>query len=125
MFKEMFLASTLQKVTNNDPSVMDGKDVLKMATVNAAHALKLFDADILEVGKLADIIMIDLHNPAMQPINNIEKNIVYSGSKDIVKMTMVNGKILYMDKKFYIDEDADELYKKCQIITERLKGNER
>ena len=125
MFKEMFLASTLQKVTNNDPSVMDGKDVLKMATVNAAHALKLFDADILEVGKLADIIMIDLHNPAMQPINNIEKNIVYSGSKDIVKMTMVNGKILYMDKKFYIDEDVDELYKKCQIITERLKGNER
>ena len=69
--------------------------------------------------------MIDLHNPAMQPINNIEKNIVYSGSKDIVKMTMVNGKILYMDKKFYIDEDVDELYKKCQIITERLKGNER
>ena len=69
--------------------------------------------------------MIDLHNPAMQPINNIEKNIVYSGSKDIVKMTMVNGKILYMDKKFYIDEDVDELYKKCQIITERLKRNER
>ena len=124
MFKEMYLASCLQKVVNKDPSVMNGYDVLKMATVNSAHTMRLNDIDILEEGKIADIIMIDLKNPAMQPINNIEKNLVYAGSKDIVKMTMVNGKILYYNHQFYINENIDEIYKKAQEITERLKKHE-
>ena len=121
MFKEMYLVSCLQKVVNKDASCMDGYEVLKMATVNSAHAMGLNNADVLAKGKYADIIMIDLKNPAMQPINNIKKNIVYAGSKDIVKMTMINGKILYMDHKFYIDEDVEEIYRKAQEITERLK----
>ena len=122
MFKEMYLVSTLQKVVNSDPSVMDGFDVLKMATVNSAYAMGLNNVDILAKGKYADIIMIDLKNPAMQPINNIGKNIVYAGSKDIVKMTMINGKILYMNHEFFINEDVNEIYKKVQEITNRLKG---
>ena len=122
MFKEMYLASTLQKVVNEDPTVMDGFDVLKMATVNSAHAMRLDNADILKKGKYADIIMIDLKNPAMQPLNNIAKNIVYAGSKDIVKMTMINGKILYYNHQFNIDEDIESIYKKAQEITDRLKG---
>lgn len=122
MFREMYLVSTLQKVTTRDPSVMDAKDVLKMATVNGAHALYLNNSDVLDVGKYADIIMIDLKNPAMQPINNIAKNIVYSGSKDCVKMTMINGKILYFDHKFYLDEDIESIYKKAQEVTNRLKA---
>ena len=122
MFKEMYLASTLQKVVNDDASAMDAKDVLKMATVNAAHAIGLDNADILEKGKFADIIMIDLNNPSMQPINNIEKNIVYSGSKDIIKMTMINGKILYYNHCYCNDIDVKSIYKTCQEITNRLKG---
>ena len=122
MFKEMYLVSTLQKVVNSDPSVMDGFDVLKMATVNSAHAMGLNNSDILAKGKYADIIMIDLKNPAMQPINNIAKNIVYAGSKDIVKMTMINGKILYMNHEFFVNEDVDDIYKKVQEITNRLRG---
>ena len=122
MFKEMYLVSCLQKVTNKDPRVMNGIDVLKMATLNSAKAMRLDNCDVLKEGKYADIIMIDLTNPAMQPLNNIEKNIVYAGSKDIVKMTMINGKILYMDHKFFINEDIDKIYKKAQEITERLKA---
>ena len=122
MFREMYLVSTLQKVTNHDPTVMDGFDVLKMATVNGAKALGLKDSDVLEEGKYADIIMIDLKNPGMQPINNIAKNIVYSGSKDCVKMTMINGKILYYDHKFFVDQDVNEIYEKASEITKRLKA---
>jgi 5-methylthioadenosine/S-adenosylhomocysteine deaminase len=66
--------------------------------------------------------MIDLQNPAMQPINNIGKNIVYSGSKDIVKMTMINGKILYMNHQFFIKQSVNDIYRKTQEITERLKA---
>ena len=122
MFREMYLVSTLQKVTNNDPSVMDGFDVLKMATVNGAKVLGLNDSDVLDVGKNADIIMIDLKNPAMQPINNIAKNIVYSGSKDCVKMTMINGKVLYYDHKFFVDQDVNEIIEKANEVTRRLKA---
>ncbi len=122
MFKEMYLVSTLQKVVNNDASCMDGFEVLKFATVNGAKAMGLSDIDVLEEGKIADIIMIDLSNPAMRPINNISKNIVYAGSKDIVKMTMINGKILYYNHEFFINEDINEIYKKAQQITERLSS---
>ena len=122
MFREMYLVSALQKVTNKDPRVMDGFEVLKMATINGAHALGLNDSDVLDVGKYADIIMIDLKNPAMQPINNIAKNIVYSGSKDCVKMTMINGKILYYNHEFFVDQDVNKIIKKANEITKRLKG---
>ncbi len=122
MFKEMYLVSALQKLSHMDAAKMDGFEVLKMATVGSAKILNLVDSDVLAVGKYADIIMIDLKNPSMQPLNNIAKNIVYAGSKDIVKMTMINGKILYYDHKFLINEDVDQIYKKAQEITERLRG---
>ena len=122
MFKEMYLVSALQKLSYKDASKMDGFDVLKMATIGSSKVLGLDDADVLKEGKLADIIMIDLKNPAMQPLNNIAKNIVYAGSKDIVKMTMVNGKILYYDHKFLINEDVNEIYRKAQEVTDRLRG---
>lgn len=122
MFKEMYLVSVLQKLSYKDASIMDGFEVLKMATVGSAKVLGLNECDVLKEGKYADIIMIDLKSPSMQPVNNIGKNIVYAGSKDIVKMTMINGKILYFDHKFYIDEDVNEIYKKAQEITVRLRG---
>ena len=122
MFRAMYLVSTLQKVTNKDAACMDGYDVLKMATLGGAKALGLDECDVLAPGKLADIIMIDLKNPAMQPLNNIKKNIVYSGSKDIVKMTMINGKVLYYNKEFFVGEDVNEIYRKAQEVTDRLKG---
>lgn len=122
MFREMYLVSTLQKVTNKDAACMDGYDVLKMATLGGAKALGLDECDVLAPGKFADIIMIDLKNPAMQPLNNIKKNIVYAGSKDIVKMTMINGKVLYYNKEFFVGEDVNEIYRKAQEVTDRLKG---
>lgn len=122
MFREMYLVTGLQKLKHQDASCCDGNDVLYMATVNGARAMGLKDADILDVGKLADIIMIDLHQPNMQPLNNITKNIVYSGSKQNIKMTMINGNILYEDGKFNFSEDIEEIYRKCNEITARIKS---
>ena len=121
MFKEMYLAATLQKIKCQDPSAISAFDVLKMATVNAAKAMLLDEADVLAVNKYADIIMIDLSKPNMQPINNILTNLVYSGSKDNVKLTMINGKILYENGQYYINEKIEDIYKKAQEVTERLE----
>ena len=120
MFREMFLVTALAKVKDLDPKAVPAFDVLKMACVNGASSLGHDECTTLSVGNKADIVMIDLHQPNMQPILNITNNIVYSGSKTNVKMTMINGKILYMDGKF-IGVDVDEIYAKCSEITERLK----
>ena len=122
-FYEMRLASSLQKIINNDASAGQALDILKAATVGGSRALRLHNCDTLEEGKLADIIMIDLMKPSMQPLNNIKKNIVYSGSKDIIKMTMVNGQIKYMDGQFFVNEPIEDIYAKAQEITDNLRKN--
>ena len=96
-------------------------EVLKMATVNGARAMGLPECDTLAEGKKADLIMIDLMQPNMQPIQNIEKNIVYSGSKQNVKLTMVNGRILYEDGRFDIGFDPAEVYQRANAVIRRMK----
>lgn len=120
MFREMFLVSGLTKVEVGDASVVDGNEVLKMATTNGALAMGLTDCDVLEEGKLADLIVIDLKQPNMQPINNISKNIVYSGSKSNIKITMINGNILFENGKYNVGIDAEEIYSKCNEIARRI-----
>ena len=121
MFREMFLVTALAKLKENDPAAVDAIKVLTMATVNGALSMELTEADVLAEGKLADLIMIDLHQPNMQPINNIAKNLVYSGSKLNVKMTMINGNILYEDGRFAKEVDAEAIYAEANRILERLR----
>ena len=66
--------------------------------------------------------MIDLNRPNMQPIHDIAKNLVFSGSKENVKMTMINGKILYENGKFHLlnGETPSKIYETCQKISEKL-----
>lgn len=121
MFREMFLVTGLAKLREQDASAVDAWEVLKMATVNGSKAMNLPDTDVLAEGKLADIIMIDLHQPNMQPINNIPKNLVYSGSKQNVKMTMIHGKILYENGKFADTYDVEAIYGKANEIIDSLR----
>lgn len=123
MFREMFLVTGLSKLREQDAASMDAMQVLRMATVHGARAMRLNRADVLAKGKLADIIMIDLHQPNMQPLHNIPKNLVYSGSKANVCMTMVNGKILYRNGEFNVGEDPEEIYRRCNGIVKRMLFN--
>ncbi len=121
MFREMFLVTGLAKLREEDASAVDAWEVLKMATVNGARAMYLPDSDVLAPGKAADIIMIDLQQPNMQPINNIPKNLVYSGSKQNVKMTMIQGRILYENGIFTDAYDVEEIYRKANEIIDSLR----
>ena len=121
MFREMFLTTALAKVRENDAAAVPAGEVLYMATTAGARAMGLSDCDDLAVGKNADLILLDLKQPNMQPMNNIVKNIVYSGSKQNVTLTMVNGQILYEDMKFNIGFDPEEIYAKANAIIGRMK----
>lgn len=120
-FREMYLTACIPKVTNNDPACMPANEVLYAATAGGAKAMTINDCDCLEVGKQADIVMIDMMQPNMQPENNLIKNIVYSGSKQNVKLTMVAGKVLYEDGKYNIGFDPKEVYAKANAIIRRMK----
>lgn len=120
MFREMFLVSGLSKIREQDAASLDAMEILHMATVGGARAMRLPRADVLAKGKLADIIMLDMQNPNMQPEHNIPANLVYSGSKANVLMTMINGKILYREGEFNIGESVQDIYKNCEDSLKRM-----
>lgn len=121
MFREMFLVTALQKLREENAAAMDAGAVLQMATAGGAKTLGLPDCDVLAPGKLADLIRIDLHQPNMQPLNHIANNLVYSGSKQNVRLTMVNGRILYEDGRFDIGAAPEEIYARANEIIGRMR----
>ncbi len=120
MFREMYLAAVLQKLRAKDAAVMDAAEILRMATIGGSKVMGLSNGMTVEEGQLADLILINLKRPNMQPENNMEKNLVYSGSKENIKITMVDGKILYEDGEFFVGVDPEEIYKKANETAARF-----
>ncbi len=110
MFREMYLACVLQKLRRGDAAAGNAETILRAAVSGGAKAMGLADCDCIAPGKQADLIVVDLQRPSMQPVINIPKNLVYSGSKDCVKLTMVAGRILYENGEFFIGEEPGRIY---------------
>ncbi len=120
-FKEMYLVTALQKVQCQDAAVLPPKEVLKMATENGAHLLGLQDCDRIAEGKQADLILMDLLKPNMQPQNHLVNNLVYSGSNDNVIMTMIAGQILYANGTYCNNINPLDIYEKANYIISRIR----
>lgn len=120
MFKEMYLADNLQAGVLNQAHAITTIDALKMATVRGAQALGYDNLGRLEKGYLADLIMIDVNRPNMQPTNDIFNNLVNACESNNVIMTMVNGKVVYQDDKYYTKVNYDDIVKHCNKIISRI-----
>ena len=100
ILKEMYIASILQKGVSGDPAVMQAKDMLKYATLNAAIAQGREDCGIIGAGKKADLTVLDLNSVESIPVYDYNSALLYSlGSKNVI-MTMCDGKILYENGEF-------------------------
>lgn len=119
MFNEMFLVATLSKVNIYNAEVVSASDVLKMATVNGAKALG-FNSGEIKVGKLADIILIDINKPHYYPQQNLISNLIYAGKSSDVYLTMINGKIKYYNGEYFIGEEKEKIYDEVTKIRERI-----
>jgi 5-methylthioadenosine/S-adenosylhomocysteine deaminase len=108
MFETMKIACLLQKLIYLNPTVMSAYEVLKMATINGANALGLGEnVGSLQVGKKADVVLVDLSKPHLKPLHNIYASIVYSARGSDVDTVIVDGKILMEDKQVKtLDEQA-------------------
>lgn len=108
LFETMKTGALLQKHEYLDPTVLPAYEVLKMATLNGARAVGLEkDVGSLEVGKKADIILVDLAKPHLTPLHDIYSTIVYSARAADVETVIVDGKILMQNQQARsLDEQA-------------------
>ena len=122
MFREMYLASMLQKVNLCETNIMNAKTMMRLSTLNGAKALCI-DNKIgkIEAGYKADIIRISIKDINMLPINDYYSNVVYSGKPENIKMTMVNGEILYENGVFADHIDVEKIVFECKNAIKRLK----
>ncbi|MGZ8484802.1 MAG: amidohydrolase family protein [Candidatus Binatia bacterium] len=100
LFDTMKAASLLQKVQHQDAGVIKPYDVLRMATIGGARALGLNSlCGTIEVGKRADLILVDIDTVHNQPINDIFSQIVHCAKASDVRTVMIDGAIVMRDRQ--------------------------
>jgi len=108
MFDVMKSAALLHKVHNLDPEILTAQQVFEMVTVNAAKALGMEkEIGSIEVGKYADLTMIDLQQPCMVPCFRPISNLVYAATPDVVDSVMIHGEMVLRGRELVgMDEKA-------------------
>ena len=108
MLSEMDTAAKLHKVATLDPTVVDAEAVLRMATIDGARALGLDDRiGSLEVGKQADLIVIDTRQPHLTPFYRPASHLVYAARGGDVTTTVVAGRILVENRRLTLLDAED------------------
>ena len=122
LFHEMDMVAKLHKVETFDPTAMDARTVVEMATIEGAKAIGLDKhTGSLEVGKQADLIIIDTQTPHLMPIYHPESHIVYTAKSSDVRDVVVDGCILVKDRKV-LSLDVEEIMAQVQKIASHIKS---
>jgi 5-methylthioadenosine/S-adenosylhomocysteine deaminase len=93
----MKTAAMIQKAWREDSSAMPINEILDMVSVNAAKALGL-DTGRLEVGALADVIIVDMDNYHFLSPAPFEANLIYSAHSDCIESVICNGKFVMRNR---------------------------
>lgn len=122
MWDEMRTAAFLQKSATEDPCVLPACEVLKMATVNGAAALgHAGELGIVAEGALADVIVVDLQKPHLQPIHHVVSNLVYCGKAADVETVVVDGRVV-VENRQVTGVDLPQLFADAAKAVERIKA---
>ena len=112
----------LHKLDNKDRTVMPAIDVVEMATLGGARALRR-EAQLgsLEPGKLADVIIVDTESTAMVPLYDVATNLVYSASPRDVRTTIIQGRVVMEDRRL-LTVDPALVRGKVREIMQRVRA---
>ncbi len=128
MFGDMKIAALLHKVSSSDPRALPAEEALKMATINGARALGLEkEIGSLEIGKRADMILVDLKRPHFTPLTHPLSHLVYAARGSDVSHTIVDGKILledYMLKTLDEEKIIEDAAEKTRDLLERSQSTD-
>jgi 5-methylthioadenosine/S-adenosylhomocysteine deaminase len=115
IISEMSTAAKLHKAVSEDPTALDAKTALLMATRWGAEVLGLGAiTGSIEKGKAADLVMASLNKPHLTPMYNAYSHIVYSMRPSDVEMVMVDGKVVVNEGKLTTVDEAEILHKAKQ-----------
>jgi 5-methylthioadenosine/S-adenosylhomocysteine deaminase len=121
MFKEMSTAAKLHKVFRLDPTALDARSVVNMATIEGAKTLGMEKiTGSLEVGKKADIIIIGLNEPHLTPLYNEYSHLVYAANGADVDTVLINGRIV-MEERRLLTVDEKEVMEKVREVAVKIK----
>jgi 5-methylthioadenosine/S-adenosylhomocysteine deaminase len=100
MWEEIDAAAKLHKLTSKDPTVVNAREALEMATIRGARAIHL-DKEIgsLEVGKRADIIIVDMNGAHQTPIYNVYSQLAYATKASDVETVIINGRVVMQNRR--------------------------
>ncbi|HDM91979.1 MAG TPA: amidohydrolase [Candidatus Korarchaeota archaeon] len=121
LITSMKFAALLHKVAKLDASVITAWDVLEMATINGARALsreKEFGS--LEVGKKADIMVLNAKKPWIWPVHDPVGSLVYSATIGDVESVVVDGRVLMQDGQILVYDEAAVL-EEARKVAERMR----
>ena len=122
MFAEARLAALLAKSADADPTAAPAARMVAMATMGGAQALGLEDRiGSVEVGKSADLIAIDLHHPAMQPLHDAHAQLIHASTGPRVTHTFIGGRCVYANGH-WTTLDIDETLARAALWRDRLRG---
>ncbi len=120
LFQEMDFAAKVHKVHRLDPTAMPAETVLEMATKGGARVLGM-EAEIgsLEVGKKADVIVVDLNRPHLQPVYNVVSHLVYAATGADVRDVIIDGKIVMQNRRL-LTLDEERVLARMKEIREKI-----
>ena len=122
MFDEMDSVAKYHKAVRNDPTVMEARTVVKMATSDAARVVgKEKEIGSLEAGKIADVIIVDLKVPNLTPLYNVYSHLVYSAGGSEVDSAIINGKLV-MEKRRILTADEAEVIDRANHLAKKIKA---
>jgi len=100
MWEEMDTAAKLHKVFTNDPKVISAEQAFALATIHGAEALHLEkEIGSLEVGKRADIVIIERDSVHQIPLYNIYSDLVYATKSTDVETVIINGRVVMRNRR--------------------------
>jgi 5-methylthioadenosine/S-adenosylhomocysteine deaminase len=121
LFGEMDMAAKLHKANQLDPTVMDAKTLVKMATIDGAKVLGLEQiTGSLEAGKRADLIVIDTNRPHLVPMYNPYSHVVYAARGHDVRHSIINGTIVMEDRRLRT-LDISEIIKRAKHKSDMVR----
>lgn len=120
MFHELSLLTLIHKGTGKTPQCVSAKEGFRIATINGARALGLEkEIGSIEVGKKADLAILDLNTPSLTPRNNLIAGLSYSANGSEVDTVIINGQIT-MENRRILTINEQLVYRKIQQIIERM-----
>ena len=123
LWEELRTAALLQKSATGDPMALPAREALRMATANGARAMGYADGElgVLQQGALADMIVIDIEKPHLQPMNDVVSNLVYCGKAADVETVMVGGRIVVENRRI-AGVDLGDLYARATEAVRRIRN---